>query len=117
MTSEQLLGELEPLSHRERLRRMVQIGRAARTDAAVAAMLASLREGDVCERWLAIQACHGSREGSHAMKALADASERVRGLAVDLIPLICDDAQVQAALKAASQRERRALLRRLAQRG
>jgi hypothetical protein len=117
MTPEQLLAQLRPLSHGQRIRRMVEVGREARTDAAMAATLAALRAGDDSERWLALQACHGTRDGAQAVAALADQSARVRRLAVDLIPVICDDPQVQAALEIAPPRERCILIRRLAHRG
>jgi hypothetical protein len=113
MTTDTLLRELEPLAHDARMRRMVKVGRLAAGDAGVDAVVAALEQGGFYERWLALQSCFGSGDGAHALRALADPSRSIRGLALLLLPLIGDDTQVQAALERASFPQRRILLRRL----
>ncbi len=73
MSAADLLHELEPLTHDARIRRMVELGRAAAAhDPAVAATLEALSRGGVHERMLALHACHGSRDGAHAVRAASD---------------------------------------------
>ncbi len=116
MTPDELLQQLEPLTHDARIRQMVEIGRLATRDNSVAATLNALEKGGFYERWLALQSCYGSRNGARALRAFADPSRVIRSLAQRLLPLIGDDAQVQAALDAATFKQRRALLKRLLKR-
>jgi hypothetical protein len=113
MTPAELLRELEGVPHDARMRRMVEVGRRAREEPGVAAVLADLERGGFYERSLALQSCFGSRDGAHVLRALADPSRLLRGLAITLVPVVCDDAQAQAALETASPGSRLALLRRL----
>lgn len=53
MTPDELLQQLEPLTHDARMRRMVEIGRLATRDTSVAATLNALENGGFYERWLA----------------------------------------------------------------
>ena len=45
MTPDELLRELEPLTHDARMRRIVEVGRRAATDARVATTMATLELG------------------------------------------------------------------------
>ncbi|MBI3972493.1 MAG: hypothetical protein HY332_14530 [Chloroflexi bacterium] len=116
MSPNELLRELEPLPHDDRMRRMVEVGRRAAVDPSVAATLASFEQGGFYERWLALQSCFGSRDGSHVLRALADPSRAIRRRAAGLAALVGDDAQVQAALEKLPLPDRTVLLRRLYQR-
>lgn len=113
MTADWLPAELEPLTHAARMRRMVEVGRLAARDAGVADAVADLEQRGFYERSLALQSCFGSGDGAHALRALADPSRSIRGLALLLLALVGDDAQVQTALERATFSQRRVLLRRL----
>src|SRR3954471_13078280 len=117
MTTAELLHELEPLTHDARIRRMVELGRAAAHDPAVAATLAALGRGGTFERMLALHACHGSRDGAHAARAASDPSRLIRRRSLRLVALYSDDEQALAALRSGRPRERLALLRHLRRRG
>jgi hypothetical protein len=116
MKAATLLRELEPLIHTDRVRRMVALGREARTNAAVAATLTALEQGDVYQRSLALYACYGSADGALVLRTLADPSRSVRALALSLVALACDDAQALSALGSLPARTQRSLLKRLAMR-
>src|SRR5262249_37513677 len=90
---------------------MIELGR--RRDDESQALLAELSRGGFYERFLALHACFGSREGAPVIRALADRSRIVRGLAARLAPLVCDDAELQRALEAIPPAARPALLWKL----
>ena len=98
MTPETLLSDLEPLSHAERIRSMVEIGRRSLTDSSVVAILATLERGDFYERLLSLQSCFGSYDGKHVLRSLNDPSRIIRSLAVSLVTLTCDQEQLRSAL-------------------
>src|SRR4051794_11486453 len=113
MTPEVLLEELEPLTHADRVRRLVSLGRRA-TDADAAETIARLEAADdTYARFLALLTCFTSLDGAHVLRALEDASRLVRGKARRLAPLVCTDAQLEQALARARPREVGPLLRRL----
>lgn len=116
MTLEQLLHELELLTHSGRMARMAELGRQSKNDAALAALLDELEDGDGYQRRLALQACYGSRDGARVVRGLSDVSRLARGLANQLVPLVCDDAQALGVLREMAPQPRRAMLRRLAKR-
>src|SRR5437016_1446481 len=116
LTAEQLLAELEPLAHHQRVRRMVELGRASTRDAAVASLLDTLERGGFYERWMALHACFGSGDGERALRGVSDPSRTIRRLAMRLIALAADDAQALAALRRATPSLLRPLLRLLARR-
>ena len=73
---------------------------------------------DVAARWLSGVSAFRDRDGARAMRLLRDDSRRVRGIAIAVAPLACDDAQATEALRAAwSVRGERRLLRRMARHG
>lgn len=114
MTVEQLLAELETLSHNAWMYRMVIVGRQAASDTEVRGTLNALAQGDMYRRMLALQACHGSRDGAHVLAALSDPSYTIRGRAISLVALLCDDAQAVTALETVLPDSRRRLVARLA---
>ena len=117
MTPEQLLRELEPLTHVGRVRYMINLGRQVAANAPGAASLGqtlqTFEAGDFYRRFMALLSVQGSRDGAHALRSLSDPSRIIRGVAINLIPLFCDDSQVLQALTAANFETRRALLTRL----
>lgn len=99
MTPNQLLQECEVLTHNGRMRRMVELGQLAASDNSIRETLAILAQGDVYQRILATQACHGSRDAAQVLRALTDPSHSVRSLALSLAALVCNDAELQSALE------------------
>lgn len=95
MTREDLLLELAMLSHVARMQRLVDVGREALSNAAVAAVLQELACGEMHERGFVLQACHGSRDGELILGMLGDSSRLIRSLSVKLVAVVCDDAQVR----------------------
>lgn len=96
---EVLLSQLDALSFSGRMARMAELGRLSLTDTAVRETLAAWEQGEWYQRFLSLQACYGSRDGAHVLRALADPSRSVRGLAVGLVPTACSDEQVREALR------------------
>ncbi|GCE12398.1 hypothetical protein [Tengunoibacter tsumagoiensis] len=94
MTLEQLLQECAQMTYADRMRHMVEVGRLAVSDESVRQTIVALAEGDVYQRTLAVQSCHGSRNSEGAALALLDRSRSVRALAVNIVPLLCSDGQV-----------------------
>lgn len=98
-----LLQELAPLSHPERVTRMIELGRAARTDKKAAALLDDLWrvDGDAGAygRRLVLKSCFGSRDGARVLQALSDPSRILRGGARKLVALCCSDEQAVSALQ------------------
>lgn len=116
MNATDLLRSLEPLAHDARVRRMVELGRQARSDSRTASLLAALEQGNWYARSLALYSCYGSADGNHALRALADLSQGLRSLALRLVALVCDDAQAQQALVSLPGGAQQVLLKRLSAR-
>lgn len=111
-TADALLVELEKLSHADRVRRMVELGHRASTgDSMATATLQalSIRTG-FYERFLVVESCYGSRNGAQVLQALSDPSRILRRLALRLVPIVCTDEQVLAALEGASRKIQAVLL-------
>lgn len=119
MTAETLLGSLEPLTHHDRVRRMVALGQAAAAgDADARAVIAALRASpDAFARVLAMESVYGSRDGAAVLAGLEDASRTVRARAATLLPIACDDAQVRAGFALIRPKRRTRLLVTLRRRG
>src|SRR5258707_11354494 len=113
MPSHQLLQDLETLPYRARFRRMIELGRQAAHNAEIAVLLKDLEQGDFYERLLAIQACYGNYDGGHVLRALADPSRIIRGFAINLVPLACNEDQLREALALVPRDGRRPLLCKL----
>lgn len=99
MTTQELLHEMESLTHAQRVQTMVSLGR--QQDAESVATVAELERGGFYERGLALYSCFGSRDAVHVLRALNDPSRLLRGLAARLTALVCDDASAISALDAA----------------
>src|SRR5436190_19786954 len=97
MKPARLLRELESLPYDARMRRMIELGRLAKSDADLATLITSFEHGDFYERGLALNSCYGSRDGAQVLRALADPSQAIRGAALRLVAIICEDVQVSAA--------------------
>ena len=113
MTPSQMLQELEPLSHNTRIGRVIELGHQAGPGTNVARIIATWEQGEHYERWLALYSCFGSRDGEHVLRAFADPSHAIRGLAWKLSVFLCDDMQLQSALALVPTRQQGVILKKL----
>ena len=116
MTPEELLHECEALTHRGRMYRMVELGRLSAQDASIRELIATLSRGNVYERCLALQSCHGSQNSVQALEALSDPSRSVRSLALSLVSILGSDTEIQAALETVANDLQVVILTNLARR-
>ncbi len=117
MTPDQVLHELETLPHAARVRRMVILGRSARSNMALSSTLTTLAQGNIYERWMALHSCFGSYNSAQVLHALHDPADHIRALAVRLVPLVCDEERMRLALTTVSGRLRVLLLWKLHKQG
>ena len=116
MTTSSLLAELETETHSNRVKRMIALGRQARTDAQTATLLQELANNSgFYERLLALFSCHGSGDGAHVLQSLADESRFVRSLAVKMVANVCTDEQTLSAFAHLTRKSQAVLLRTLHQ--
>jgi len=113
MTPDQLLSDLRGLTHNARMRRMVEVGRAALTDASAARTLEELGGRGFYERRLALTACMGSRDAAGVLRALRDPSRGIRGLAYQLASVLCADDDLAELIANAGVEVQDRLIRRL----
>jgi len=117
MTASHLLQELETLPHHARILRMVELGRAAAHDPTIAATVVTLEQGDFYARFLALHACFSSYDGAHVLRSLVDPSRTIRGTAISLSVLTCDETQLRQALRLVPRDGRLPLLWKLRHHG
>ena len=117
MDRQSLLAELEHLNDSGRMRRMVEVGRQARTDPRAAAALAEMARGRFYERRLAVQACAGSGDREHVLRAVDDPSALIAGLALHLLPMVATDADATELLRKLPARRRKRLVKGLWRQG
>ncbi len=113
MTPSQMSQELEPLKHNARIGRVIELGHQASAGTNAADIIAAWEQGGYYERWLALYSCFGSRDGAHVLRAFADPSHAIRGLAWKLSTFLCDDMQLQSALALVPTRKQAIILRKL----
>lgn len=92
------LRDLEKISHDERTRRMVDLGRRISVDSKAAQIIESLSQLGFYERLLALRSCYGSKNATQAIKALSDPSNLIKQQALKLVILYCTDEQVAETL-------------------
>ena len=114
MIAEELLQQLEVMSHADRVRRMIELGR--QHDAESRALIAELAQGGFYERYMALYACFGSQNRAQVLHALADPSRIIRGLALRLVPIVCEESELQQVLEGAPAEVYQPLLWKLYQR-
>lgn len=120
MDSTSFLAEVEGLTHSQRLRRLMEVGRRANGgDGPAVMVLAGLAASeDAYARALAVEACAVTRDEALIERALRDPSRTVRRKAIALASLVLDDARAQAALaQMDAPRARLALVQGLHRRG
>lgn len=111
----QLREELLATHHTGRIERMLELGRAARSDRSALALVDALAGGDVYERRLALTAQHTLKDGKRLLPFTEDQASSLRAMAFTLVPRVCEDQEALEALKVAyTLRRERALLRALA---
>ena len=96
MTAAELLQQFETQTHRQRIAAMIALGR--QNDGESHAIIVQLEQGNMYERMLALYSCFGSRDSAHALRALADPSRLMRGLAIRLAALLANEAELLQAL-------------------
>ncbi|KJH72262.1 HEAT repeat domain-containing protein [Aliterella atlantica] len=111
MTPTTLLQSLETLTHKARMRQMVEIGRRSRQEQNLADTLNQLACGNFYERYLALQSCYGSQNIELILQGISDRSRQLRSLATRLIILFGDDAQLLSSLQAAPIKQRYFILK------
>lgn len=112
--TENLLQQVEPLTYRARIARMVELGRAfAQGDAEARRTLDELHASpEAYDRLLALMSVFGSRHGAWVVEGLSDVSRSVRRRSSRMVAPFCSDEQIVAALE--SIVEKRILCRTLA---
>jgi|SRR5579871_636327 len=122
-TIEEFVHQLEPLTHAARVDAMIELGvqsvmHPGRSSTAESkALIAALEQGGFFERFMALYSCFGSRDSAQVRRALADPSRIIRGLAIRLLPLACDEAELQSALESVSPQLYLPILWKLRQHG
>lgn len=117
MTIDELLSTLETQTHAVRVQRMIELGKRARSEPETADLLSEMARGEWYQRFLALYACFGSLQTSQVLAALTDPSQIMRGLALRLLPLVCNEAELQQVLITAPRPLRQPLLWKLTQYG
>lgn len=113
-----MLDELRTTNHRERVRRLVALGRrVAAGDAGATDAVAELWAAGPWGRWLAVQVAYGDRDESRLLAALADSHESIRRVALRaLLRLASDEGSSKALDGVRGLTATRVLLRTLARR-
>jgi hypothetical protein len=99
MANRELPAEWEELSHSARVRKAVEVGTRARTDAQAARLLREWRAGGFTRRLLATFACHGSRDSAALVAMSADPSRLIARVALSVLCDVGDDDSLLAALR------------------
>jgi len=97
----ELVEELRVTHHGGRVARMLDLGRRAPVDRGALELIDRLARGNVFERRLALFAQYTWRDGQRLLPFVQDEARSVRALAMELVPLVCDDVQALEALKVA----------------
>src|SRR5687768_18620786 len=89
-TKKTLLRELDRLGHAGRLERLSRLGSSARGSVELARLARELETGDAFERGLALSIARSARLPDVVLRALADPSVAVRGLAAGAVGVVED---------------------------
>lgn len=96
-----MLQECEPLTHSERVKQMVELGKKSRKEPAAEALVSSLSRGSPYEQLLSLKTCHGSRDVGVAIQLLSSNSRYMKKQAINLITSLGSNAELLEALKSA----------------
>ncbi len=113
MTPDQLLRECEEMTFAARMHSMVELGQRSADDPTITHSIATLSQGTVYQRILAVQSCFGSRDADLPLQGLTDPSRSVRALSLVLVALIASDSAIQQVFEQLPFKMQRSLLRRL----
>ncbi|GHO46105.1 hypothetical protein [Ktedonospora formicarum] len=117
MTIDQLLQDLEILPHAGRVQKMIELGRRSKSDPEIEALLNEMAQGEWYQRFLALYSCFGSANAAQVLATLTHSSRILRGLALRLLPLVCNQIQLQQVLENAPPALRLPLLWNLSKHG
>lgn len=110
-----LLSELDSFGHGARMRRAATLGRDARGQPALSALMTELLAGDAYEANLALQMARGAREGDLIQRALTHPSASIRGHAASLAgTFVLEDAALEEVLPRLAPFARRRILQGVA---
>lgn len=114
MDKSALLAEIEPLTHHARIRRMIDVGRAAaQGDEGARLVIGELhRSAEAHERLMALQSVFGSRDGAPVVAGITDVSRTIRRRASRMITKFGSDDEVARGLSGIV--EKHVLLRTIA---
>jgi hypothetical protein len=113
-TKKTLMRELDRLGHGRRLERLSRLGSGARGSAELARLLRELEAGDAFERALALSIARSARFPDVVLRALADPSVAVRGLAAGAVGVVEDRKALTAQVLALDPATCKLVLRSLA---
>ncbi len=108
-----LLKEIEPIPYQRRIARMIALGRDARTNAGIAAVLRELAQGATYQRMLAIYSCYTWRDETTIASGTQDDSALVRAIAIELACRYLPDDRLRPVIAGASLRQQRTFVIRL----
>ncbi len=116
MNLDQLLAEFEQLSYAQRIKRMVGLGQQASNNPQIGQLIAQLAQSNsIYQRRLALWSCYGSRDSSLIRRFIEDPAQSLIHLAIKLIVVYGNDADVAASLSQLAQPFWRKTLKLLAQ--
>jgi hypothetical protein len=99
MDTSTLLQQCEHLTHSQRVKQMVDLGRKSRQEPAAKSLIATLSRGSPYEQFLTLKTCHGSRDVAVAKQLLSADSKFLRKQAINLIASLGSDDELFEALK------------------
>ncbi|WP_110514316.1 HEAT repeat domain-containing protein [Herpetosiphon llansteffanensis] len=99
MNHNQLLAEFEQLSAAQRIKRMVALGQQARNNPQSSQLIEQLAQSlSIYQRRLALWSCYGSHDSSLIRRFISDPAQSLVQLAIQLMAVYGNDADVQASL-------------------
>lgn len=112
-TTINLLGELERLKYKDRVRKLVEIGRSSKEDLTSKDLISHLAEGSIYEKTLALKSCYGSQNIGTAMRLLSTPSTAIKHQGISRILLFATDIEVLAMLEVLPEYSQSWAIRRL----
>ncbi len=108
---------LDTATHRHRVQAMYELGKETLQQGTTAEkaqfILSRMRSGGFSHRFLALNACHGIRNGAHILEALEDKSATIRSMARKLIAKYADDEHALAAFSLCTRLNQKYLVKDL----
>ncbi|XSG77499.1 HEAT repeat domain-containing protein [Herpetosiphon llansteffanensis] len=118
MNIDHLLAEFEQVSAAQRIKRMVALGQQARNNPQSSQLIAQLAQSSsIYQRRLALWSCYGSHDSSLIRRFISDPAQSLIQLAIELMAVYGNDADVQASLSQLAAPFWRKTLKLLAKQG